>query len=342
MDLKFYSNHAKTTSTLCSKKKTERQPKEALLKKKIDFICIFNFYFYLFFSSKGERLTLKSGKMTSTPRKKVGAMTMITNNSQPYTFSISLDTNESKILIQAKNQLTKDAFYGEFEAEQLRQIGFHQHVRGLQKKKIKRLKKKKIVYLGKKKKKGFYSRLKLALESKSPQELRAYYWFLKKDNEEPVEDIYANVFSSSYSLSKEGLMTSSGSGSGNHTNANNHNTNIGDVDSSNNNNVTTMESNATNKVDKKDSMALILEESNRYDEEASKWCLVLKQLNIKDTQKLGERLQDVVKVVGNREKKIQEQINFIIQQAKQKFETEKQNALKWNSALLLVNKPLKN
>ncbi|ETO00595.1 hypothetical protein RFI_36845, partial [Reticulomyxa filosa] len=84
---------------------------------------------------------------------------------------------------------------------------------------------------------------------------------------------------------------------------------------------------ASNKNGRKNAwaaMGLILEETSKYDAESSKWNLLLRQLDIKDTEKLQEKLEDVVEVVGSRDRKIQEQIDLVIKNVKQKFDSEKQ------------------
>eukprot|EP01084_Bolivina_argentea_P076035 137776_1 len=81
-----------------------------------------------------------------------GGVTMITSNSkQPYLFAVSMDSSRSKVKIQAKHKTSSDTFLSEYNENGLKKIGFYSNV------------------------KGFYNRLKMAIESKSPDELRAYY-----------------------------------------------------------------------------------------------------------------------------------------------------------------------
>jgi uncharacterized protein YxjI len=78
--------------------------------------------------------------------------TMITSNSkQPYAFIVTLEAMNSKIKIQAKNTQTKDAYLGEYTQQSIKKIGYFQSV------------------------KGFYNRLRMAIESRAPNELIAYY-----------------------------------------------------------------------------------------------------------------------------------------------------------------------
>ena len=82
-----------------------------------------------------------------------GGVTSITaNNSQPFLFAVSMDSTKKKIKIQAKNKhQSTEQYYSEFIEDNLKKIGFHSSI------------------------KGFYNRLKMAIESRSPNELKAYY-----------------------------------------------------------------------------------------------------------------------------------------------------------------------
>ena len=63
-----------------------------------------------------------------------------------------MDSAKKRIKIQAKNKLKSEVqYYCEYTEDALKKIGFYQSV------------------------KGYYNRLKMAIESKSPDELRAYY-----------------------------------------------------------------------------------------------------------------------------------------------------------------------
>mmetsp|Transcript_69976 Transcript_69976/g.62757 ORF Transcript_69976/g.62757 Transcript_69976/m.62757 type:complete len:109 (+) Transcript_69976:78-404(+) len=79
-------------------------------------------------------------------------VSITSNSSQPFLFSVTMDSSKKRIKIQAKNKLQSDKqYYSEYTEDSLKKIGFYQSV------------------------KGFYNRLKMAIESKSPDELRAYY-----------------------------------------------------------------------------------------------------------------------------------------------------------------------
>ena len=119
--------------------------------------------------------------------------------------------------------------------------------------------------------------MKLALESKQPQELRAYYRF--------------------YSLNKSNSKSStsnktSDDGSGSHA------------------------------------LLLTLEESSKYDDESVKWSMPLKQLAIKDTVKLSEKLEDVADTVHEKYNKTNQKLDFIVSQVKEKFNKEKEERQK--------------
>lgn len=216
--------------------------------------------------------------MAYSQKKRTTTTTIITNNArQPYTFHTNLDSSKTKIRIQAKNRNTKDAFYGEYSSEALRKIGFHQHIKGsitlacteTTLNVLENPQQSTVTCHT-----GFYTRLKSAIDGKSPTELRAYYWFYSDDGKPAGEQ---------------------------HT-----------------------KSHKSHPSSKLDCMALILEETSKYDDESSKWCITMKQVAIKDTVKLQEKLEDVVDAVDHRERKQNEKMNFIVQQVKQKFQGEKE------------------
>merc|ERR1712232_946973 len=71
---------------------------------------------------------------------------------QPLLFSITMDTAKTSIKIQSKHKHdSSKQYYIECTQKHLKSVNFHQSI------------------------KGFYNRIKMAIESKSPQELRAYY-----------------------------------------------------------------------------------------------------------------------------------------------------------------------
>jgi len=156
-----------------------------------------------------------------------------------------------------KNKLTKDTYSGEFTSESLKKINYHQSVKGL------------------------HNRLKLAMESKQSNELRAYYWFYNEnDNNDDNNNINNN---------------------GNH----------------NKKNVTAQDGHAT-------ILILTLEEMSKYDDESVKYSLTLRQLQIKDTVKLSEKLEDVADTIEEKYNKTNEKLQLIIQKLKKKFNNEKE------------------
>jgi len=163
--------------------------------------------------------------------------TMITSNpSQPFLFSVTMDSSKKKIKIQAKNKLkSEEQYYNEFTADGLKKIGFEQSV------------------------KGFYNRLKMAIESKSPDELKAYY----------------------------------------NTNSN--------------------------------SLRIILEQIDKFDDEPTKWPIVLKKRKIE--KKIGS--SDSLTSFGSSSsindssnEAAMKQIQFVVKQVKEKFNNEKEERLK--------------
>ena len=79
-------------------------------------------------------------------------VSITSNSSQPFLFSVTMDSAKKRIKIQAKNKLkSEEQYYCEYTEDALKKIGFYQSL------------------------KGYYNRLKMAIESKSPDELRAYY-----------------------------------------------------------------------------------------------------------------------------------------------------------------------
>ena len=79
--------------------------------------------------------------------------TKITSNPlSDYLFSVSMDTAKKRVKIQAKHKNNAHKQYSsEFTENDLKSLNFYHSI------------------------KGFFNRLKMAIESKSPQELRAYY-----------------------------------------------------------------------------------------------------------------------------------------------------------------------
>jgi len=63
---------------------------------------------------------------------------------------------------------------------------------------------------------------------------------------------------------------------------------------------------------------------SKYDDESVKYSLTLRQLQIKDTVKLSEKLEDVADTIEEKYNKTNEKLQLIIQQLKQKFNNEKE------------------
>ncbi|ETO06250.1 myosin-2 heavy chain, non muscle [Reticulomyxa filosa] len=273
---------------------------------------------------------------SGSKKKITNNMTLITNNSsQVYTFSITFDTNKNESLIQAKNRTTKDAFQGIFGVEQLQKIAKERKhsMRGdIYKKKFEI-----PIFWGGAKKKGFYSRMQSALENKAPQELRAYYWLINKAN----GDEMVNQGNELDDVSDEGNEMSVGSTK---SNKNKSKDKMKDKEATENNNGNGEDihdglsvSLSPKKEGKGKSlsqqqqsqleMKIMLEELSKHDDEPLRWCISLQQLDKKDTEKLQEKLEDVVEVVDNRDRKIKEQLNLIVKQVKLKFDNEKQKRI---------------
>lgn len=164
-------------------------------------------------------------------------VTMITSNhSQPFLFSVTMDSSKKRIKIQAKNKLkSEEQYYNEYTADGLKKIGFEQSV------------------------KGFYNRLKMAIESKSPDELKAYY----------------NINSNS--------------------------------------------------------LRIILEQIDKFDDEPTKWPITLKKKKIE--KKIGS--SDSLSSFGSNSSindssndAAMKQIGFVVKQVKEKFNNEKEERLK--------------
>ena len=157
-------------------------------------------------------------------------MTRITNNkSQSFLFSVTMDTLKSKIKIHAKHKLKSHEQYEiEYTEDNLKKLNFYQSM------------------------KGFYNRLKMAIESKSPDELRAYY------------DIQSNA------------------------------------------------------------LRIILEEISKFDDDSTKWTLLLKKKKIEKTITTTPKLTDTQS--GNDE--AMQKINYVVKQVKEKFNNEKEERLK--------------
>lgn len=143
-----------------------------------------------------------------------------------------MDSTKKKIKIQAKNKHQSDEqYYSEYTEDNLKKIGFHSSL------------------------KGFYNRLKMAIESRSPNELKAYYSI------------------------------------------------------------------------KSSSLRLILEEISKFDDESTKWPLSLKRKRI-------ERVTDDATDAGHSttpngaDGAALQKIDFVVKQFKQKFAAEKEERLK--------------
>eukprot|EP01084_Bolivina_argentea_P090493 163055_1 len=89
----------------------------------------------------------------SSRTRSIGSVIMITSNkSQPFLFSVSLDSSKKKVKVHAKNKLNSEEQYvGEYTEIDLKKIGFYHSI------------------------KGFYNRIKMGIESKSSDQLKTYY-----------------------------------------------------------------------------------------------------------------------------------------------------------------------
>lgn len=96
--------------------------------------------------------------MTSRYKRNEGPTMITSNPKQPYKFTVTIDTSNSKLKIQAKHIKSKDRYLSEFTQQSIKKIGYHQSL------------------------KGFYNRLRMAFESKVPQDLLAYYYIQKLSN----------------------------------------------------------------------------------------------------------------------------------------------------------------
>eukprot|EP01084_Bolivina_argentea_P266280 451597_1 len=166
-----------------------------------------------------------------------GKITITSNKSQPYLFSVTMDSSKKKVKIQAKNKLnSEEQYYSEYTDYELKKINFTGKI------------------------KGFYTRLKMGIESKMVDELRLSY-----------------VIQSSF-------------------------------------------------------MRLILEEVSKYDDETTKWNITLKKKKIEKSDPFTSKSKSSSALVtsgsSSNNEAAMKQIQFVVQQVKEKFANEKEERLK--------------